>query len=169
MTDLVDDNVLLDVMTEDSGWSAWLGETLALCTESFALAINPSIDAEVSIRLDRIEEMRDALPEGNVLRLPLPWEAAILAGKSDPRAGMQTGRGPLEADALGPGPRAPSRVSARLRVRPTLWQPGRSHHLAPGEVNGPGVRPTPRARMGRDSRRRRAQGRSRPGTESRAR
>ena len=37
--------------------------------------------AEVSIRLARIEELEDALPEDEFLRLPLPWEAAFLAGK----------------------------------------------------------------------------------------
>jgi predicted nucleic acid-binding protein len=68
-------------MTEDPQWSAWSGETLAECAESSALAINPLIYAEVSIRFDRIEELEDALPEEDFLRLPLPWEAAFLAGK----------------------------------------------------------------------------------------
>lgn len=81
MTVLVDSNVLLDVMTEDPKWSAWSGETLAQCAESSALAINPLIYAEVSIRFERIEELEDALREGDFLRLPLPWDAAFLAGK----------------------------------------------------------------------------------------
>ena len=68
-------------MTEDPQWSAWSGETLAECAESSALAINPLVYAEVSIRFDRIEELQDALPEEDFLRLPLPWEAAFLAGK----------------------------------------------------------------------------------------
>ena len=42
---------------------------------------DPLIYAEVSIRFDRIEELQDALPEEDFLRLPLPWEAAFLAGK----------------------------------------------------------------------------------------
>ena len=81
MTVLVDSNVLLDVMTEDPEWSAWSGEALAHCAETSALAINPLIYAEVSIRFDRIEDLQDALPEGDFLRLPLPWDAAFLAGK----------------------------------------------------------------------------------------
>jgi predicted nucleic acid-binding protein len=40
-----------------------------------------SLYAEVSIRFDRIEELEEALPEEDFLRLPLPWEAAFLAGK----------------------------------------------------------------------------------------
>jgi len=35
----------------------------------------------VSIRFERIEDLEDALPEEDFLRLPLPWEAAFLAGK----------------------------------------------------------------------------------------
>lgn len=81
MTVLVDSNVLLDVMTEDPQWSAWSGETLAECAESSTLAINPLIYAEVSIRFERIEDFEDALQEGDFLRLPLPWDAAFLAGK----------------------------------------------------------------------------------------
>jgi hypothetical protein len=57
------------------------GEALAECAERSALAINPLVYAEISIRFERIEELEDALPEENFLRLPLPWEAAFLAGK----------------------------------------------------------------------------------------
>ena len=81
MTTLVDSNVLLDVLTEDSEWSAWSGEALADCAESSPLAINPLIYAEVSIRFERIEDLEDALREDDFRRLALPWEAAFLAGK----------------------------------------------------------------------------------------
>ena len=82
MTILVDSNVLLDVMTEDPDWSEWSAETLARCAEESALAINPLIFAEVSIRFERIEELDDVLPEETFRRLPLPWEAGFLAGKA---------------------------------------------------------------------------------------
>lgn len=81
MTFLADSNVLLDVKTGNPKWSAWFGYTLARCAENAALAINPLIYAEISIRFDRIEDLEDVLPESNFLRLPLPWEAAFLAGK----------------------------------------------------------------------------------------
>jgi predicted nucleic acid-binding protein len=45
------------------------------------IAINPIIYAEVSIRFDRIEDLEETLPESEFRRLPLPWEAAFLAGK----------------------------------------------------------------------------------------
>lgn len=73
--------MLLDILTEDSKWYAWSAEALAECAEHSALAINPLVYAEVSIRFERIEQLEDALPEVDFLRLALPWEAAFLAGK----------------------------------------------------------------------------------------
>lgn len=93
MTVLVDSNVLLDILTEDSEWSAWSEEALAECAERSALAINPLIYAEVSIRFERIEDLEDALPEEDFLRLPLPWEAAFLAGKCFVRYRRRRGAG----------------------------------------------------------------------------
>jgi predicted nucleic acid-binding protein len=73
--------VLLDVLTEDPEWFAWSEEALTECAENSALAINPLIYAEVSIRFERIEELEEALPTADFVRLPLPWEAAFLASK----------------------------------------------------------------------------------------
>lgn len=78
---LVDSNVLLDIFTEDPQWQAWSAEALARCADTSILVINPIIYAEVSIRFARIEELDDALPPTNFQRVPLPWEAAFLAGK----------------------------------------------------------------------------------------
>jgi hypothetical protein len=83
---------LLDVLTEDAEWSEWSGDALAECAERSALAINPLIYAEASIRFERIEELEDALPEEDFLRLPLPWEAAFLAGKCFVRYRRRRGR-----------------------------------------------------------------------------
>jgi predicted nucleic acid-binding protein len=78
---LIDSNVLLDIFTEDERWFTWSATALARCAEDAVLAINPVIYAEVSIRFARIEELDEALPEAHFHRLPLPWEAAFLAGK----------------------------------------------------------------------------------------
>jgi predicted nucleic acid-binding protein len=83
---------LLDVLTEDAEWSAWSEDALAQCAERSALAINPLIYAEVSIRFELIEELEDALPAEDFLRLPLPWEAAFLAGKCFVRYRRRRGR-----------------------------------------------------------------------------
>ena len=78
---LVDSNVLLDVITEDKEWSPWSSTMIEKHAESSLLAINPVIYAEVSIRFERIEDLEAALPADLVARLPIPWEAAFLAGK----------------------------------------------------------------------------------------
>jgi hypothetical protein len=61
---LVDSNVLLDVLTEDPHWSPWSMDALANQAER-----------------ERIEDLDAALPPPTFHRLPLPWEAAFLAGK----------------------------------------------------------------------------------------
>ncbi|MEW6187427.1 MAG: type II toxin-antitoxin system VapC family toxin [Thermodesulfobacteriota bacterium] len=78
---LIDSNVLLDIVTEDKKWFQWSSETLTQVAEDNALAINPIIFAEVSIGFERIEEVEEVLSRDFFRRLPLPWEAAFLAGK----------------------------------------------------------------------------------------
>lgn len=78
---LVDSNVLLDILEEDSRWFSWSADHLAECAERSALIINPVIYAEVSVGFARIEELEEALPHDALTRRPLPWEAAFLAGK----------------------------------------------------------------------------------------
>jgi len=78
---LVDSNVLLDVITEDQRWAQWSSTALERCAEEDVLCINPVIYAEVSIGFERIEDLEAALPTDLVERLPIPYEAAFLAGK----------------------------------------------------------------------------------------
>ena len=79
---LIDSNVLLDLMTEDSRWFAWSARALAGAAENFRLVINPIVYAEVSIRYSRIEDLNAALPLAIIHREPIPYEAAFLAGKA---------------------------------------------------------------------------------------
>ena len=78
---LVDSNVLLDVLTQDPRWSPWSMDALAEHADRDVLAINPIIYAEVSMGFVRIEDLDATLPPPTFNRLPLPWEAAFLAGK----------------------------------------------------------------------------------------
>lgn len=78
---LVDSNILLDIFTEDKVWFQWSSNTLVECANENILAINPIIYGEVSVRFGRIEDLEAALPTRVIARLPLPWEAAFLAGK----------------------------------------------------------------------------------------
>ena len=79
---LIDSNVLLDLMTEDSRWFSWSAEAVAKAANRFRLVINPIIYAEVSIRFSRIEDLEAALPKAMFDREAIPYEAAFLAGKS---------------------------------------------------------------------------------------
>ena len=77
---LVDSSVLLDIIGEDDDWLDWSAWMLEEAGTMGRLVINPIIYAEVSVRVDRMEELDDELEEF-VTRRALPWHAAFLAGK----------------------------------------------------------------------------------------
>lgn len=79
---LVDANVLLDVLTADPAWFDWSARQLDLCAARGELCINAVIYAEISVGFERIEDLDSALSDPPFMRLPLPWEAAFLAGKA---------------------------------------------------------------------------------------
>jgi len=79
---LVDSDVLLDVLTEDSMWLDWSASALAGRADAGPLVINPLVYAEVAARFDRIEDLEAALPAADYERQALPWEAAFLAGRT---------------------------------------------------------------------------------------
>jgi predicted nucleic acid-binding protein len=79
---LVDSNVIIDVLTEDSTWYEWSASALERCANQETLYVNPIIYAEVSIGFQRIEDLEEALPPDVFNRLDLPLEAAFLAGKA---------------------------------------------------------------------------------------
>jgi predicted nucleic acid-binding protein len=108
---LVDSNVILDVVTEDKTWFDWSARMLENCASRGRLCINPLIYSEVSVGFDRVEEVDDVLSPSDFSRLPLPWEAAFLAGKAfvDYRRAKGTRRSPL-----------PDFSSARMPPSPTF-------------------------------------------------
>jgi predicted nucleic acid-binding protein len=79
---LIDSNILLDVMSEDSRWFSWSAEAIERAADTSRLVINPIIYAEVSVRYSRIEELDAALPKAVLDRELVPYEAAFLAAKS---------------------------------------------------------------------------------------
>jgi hypothetical protein len=81
MAVLVDSNVLLDVMTEDTRWFPWSSAALAAAADVDRVIINAMIYGEVSVRFSRIEDLEDALYQSSVEREAIPYEAAFLAGK----------------------------------------------------------------------------------------
>ena len=78
---LVDSNVILDVVTEDTTGFEWSSGQLARLAEDHVLVINPIVYSEVSVGFERIEDVDSALPVDFFRREALPWEAAFLAAK----------------------------------------------------------------------------------------
>jgi predicted nucleic acid-binding protein len=78
---LVDSNVLVDVINGDDQWLEWSSGALAAAAAEHWLAINPIVYAELAVHFERIEELEATVPESSFARLPLPWNAAFVAGK----------------------------------------------------------------------------------------
>lgn len=81
MSVLVDSNVILDVVKQDSQWKDWSRNALGRCANEGALVINPVIYAEVSIEFATTEEVSKAIPPEDYEYRAIPWDAAFLAGK----------------------------------------------------------------------------------------
>lgn len=80
-TTLVDTNVLIDFLDQDSHWFDWSAAALSAAADRGIVAINPIIYAEVAVAYRRIEDVDIALPETFLARLHPPWAAAFLAGQ----------------------------------------------------------------------------------------
>ncbi|GAB4265400.1 type II toxin-antitoxin system VapC family toxin [Deferrisoma sp.] len=120
---LVDSNVLLDVLTEDSQWFGWSSDRLRECADRSVLVLNPIICAKVNIGVERIEELDACLPRDAFRRDPLPWPAAFLAGKAflscRRRGGVRTAPLPdfyIGAHAAAAGLALPTRDARRYRT-----------------------------------------------------
>jgi predicted nucleic acid-binding protein len=78
---LVDTNVLLDVLQDDTEWAAWSQGKLDAASATDSLAINEIIYTELSIAFERIEELQAVITQGSLAVEPIPREALFLAGK----------------------------------------------------------------------------------------
>ena len=79
---LVDSCILIDVLADDPQWADWSLTQLDLCGRRAPLVINPIILAEVSPRFERASDLEAALATLPLVREPLPWDAAFLAGQA---------------------------------------------------------------------------------------
>jgi predicted nucleic acid-binding protein len=79
---LVDTNVLLDVLEEDSRWAAWSQDRLDAASITDTLAINPIIYSELSMAFARIEELEAVIVDAALTVEAIPREALFLAGKA---------------------------------------------------------------------------------------
>lgn len=79
---LVDSNVIIDILTEDTNWFAWSSKHLETLANHHTLLVNKIIYAEISVSFNKIEELEQALSPQIFKRSQIPWEAAFLAGKA---------------------------------------------------------------------------------------
>lgn len=79
---LVDSCVLIDVLADDAQWASWSLDRLEAQAALGPLVINPLILAELAARYERAADLEAALAGLPLLREPLPWDAAFLAGQA---------------------------------------------------------------------------------------
>lgn len=73
--------MLLDVLQEDPKWAQWSQRQLQAASLTDRLAINAVIYSELSIALERIEELEAVISEASLPVESIPREALSLAGK----------------------------------------------------------------------------------------
>jgi predicted nucleic acid-binding protein len=78
---LVDSNVLLDLVTKDSVWSAWSAAALNDVSIDGPLVINVVIYAELSTRYATIESLDDFVSGIGLQLIELPRTSLFLAAK----------------------------------------------------------------------------------------
>ncbi len=79
---LVDTNVLLDVLTNDSQWVGWSIGQLDVVALKGPLVINDIVYAELLVRFDAIEALDTVLNEVGLVLTPTPRAALFLAAKA---------------------------------------------------------------------------------------
>ena len=79
---LVDSNVILDVLLDDTHWADWSESTLERYSHTAALYINAVVYSEISMAFKRIEDLELAVHRGGFQMLQIPKEALFLAGKA---------------------------------------------------------------------------------------
>lgn len=78
---LVDTNILLDLVTNDTVWVDWSQRQLEVAAVRGAVVINDVVYAELSVGFLRVEEVDAVLSAAQVEMTTMPREALFLAGK----------------------------------------------------------------------------------------
>ncbi|MEW6169015.1 MAG: type II toxin-antitoxin system VapC family toxin [Pseudomonadota bacterium] len=79
---LVDTNVLLDVLEDDSAWADWSVRQLRDQAQVHELLINPVIYAELSLAFDSVDATDAAIECMEIVVRELPRPALFLAGRA---------------------------------------------------------------------------------------
>ena len=78
---LVDTNILLDLVTNDTVWVDWSQRQLEAAAVRGAVLVNDVVYAELAVGFLRVEEVDAVLAAAQVEMTPVPREALFLAGK----------------------------------------------------------------------------------------
>lgn len=78
---LVDTNVLVDLVTASPTWAAWSTDQLERAFRHGEVVLSPIVYAELAVGFQRIEDLEFLLPD-RLVREPIPWEAAFVAGRA---------------------------------------------------------------------------------------
>ena len=81
MVTIVDTDVLVDLAVRNSAWHGWSQGYVFLAFKRGAVVINPIIYAELSVGIEKIEDLDEFLG-ADFRRDSLSWEAAFIAGKA---------------------------------------------------------------------------------------
>lgn len=79
---VVDSNLILDVITDDSRWGAWSAAQLCRALDAGPVLINAIVYAEIAFACGRIEEVDALLPQHLYAYRPIPREASFLAARA---------------------------------------------------------------------------------------
>jgi len=91
MRAVVDTNVLVDVLENDSEWADWSIGQLRAQSKVHRLAINPIIYSELSLTFSTVEALDKTIAELGLAMIELPRPALFLAGKAFVRYRRQGG------------------------------------------------------------------------------
>ncbi len=79
---ILDSNVVLDVLFEESEWHGWSIRRLTTDLDNGGIVINPVVFAEASPRFESHAALFRELLQLGVAFEQVPWEAAFAAGKA---------------------------------------------------------------------------------------
>ena len=95
---LVDTNVLVDVLENDSNWADWSISQLRAQSKIHRLAINSIIYSELSLTFSTVEALDQTLDDLGLTMIEMPRAALFLAGKAFVRYRRQGG---VKSNVLG--------------------------------------------------------------------
>ncbi len=120
---LVDSNVLIDLMRNDSQWADWSLQQLRLAKTQDKLAVNAIIYAELAVAYASASQLDGFLKPAGISLQPISAEAAFLASQAFMRyrkaRGVKTGVLPdffIGAQAKAEGWKLLTRDAARYRT-----------------------------------------------------